>query len=193
MNSDLLEMLYNNRAILEGHFLLTSGRHSDKYIEKFRVLEDPKSLTLICSKMANSYKNKNIDIVLGAAIGGIVISAGVGRILNVKHIFTERVDNIMSLRRGFILPEGSRVLIVEDIVTTGGSIRELIEIVEEKGGEIIGIQSILDRNENPVNFGYIYQPLLQFPVKSWNIDDCPDWLLKIPVTKPGSSGRTKNI
>ena len=88
MNSDLLKILYNNKAILEGHFLLTSGRHSDKYIEKFRVLEDPESLTLICSKIANKYKNERVDIVLGAAIGGIVISAGVGRILNVKHIFT---------------------------------------------------------------------------------------------------------
>ena len=112
----ILNILIEAGAILEGHFLLTSGMHSNKYVEKFRLIEKPESLDLVCSAMADLYKDQEINLVLGAAVGGILISGGVGRELNVKHIFTERVNGIMELRRGFSLNEESRVLIVEDIV-----------------------------------------------------------------------------
>ena len=185
----ILDTLINSGAILEGHFLLTSGRHSNKYIEKFRLIEKPQSLDFVCSYMADLYKNKNINVVLGAAVGGILISGGVGQKLNVKHIFTERVNGIMELRRGFSLNEESRVLIVEDIVTTGGSIFELIEIVKNCNAQLIGITSILDRNKEPVDFGFEYKPLVQYPVESWDSENVPDWLNKIPITKPGRSGK----
>ena len=136
--NEILKTLIDTGAILEGHFLLTSGRHSDKYVEKFRLIEQPKSLNFICSSMAGLYKNKEINVVLGAAVGGILISGGVGQILNVKHIFTERVNGVMELRRGFSLDKNSKVLIVEDIVTTGGSIFELIEVVKSWNAEIVG-------------------------------------------------------
>ncbi len=185
----ILETLLDTGAILEGHFLLTSGRHSNKYVEKFRLIEQPKSLDFVCSSMADLYKNKQVNVVLGAAVGGILISGGVGQKLNVKHIFTERVNGVMELRRGFSLDENSRVLIVEDIVTTGGSIFELIEIVKNYNAELVGITSILDRNKEPVDFGFSYKPLVQYPVDSWSSENVPDWLKKIPITKPGRSGK----
>lgn len=186
----ILDTLIKSGAILEGHFLLTSGRHSNKYVEKFRLIEKPKSLDFVCSSMANLYKNKEINVVLGAAVGGILISGGVGQKLNVKHIFTERVNKVMELRRGFCLDKNSKVLIVEDIVTTGGSIFELIDVVKNYNAEIVGITSILDRNKEPIDFGIPYKPLVKYPVDSWSSKDVPDWLNEIPITKPGRSGKS---
>ena len=185
----ILNTLVESGAILEGHFLLTSGLHSNKYIEKFRLIEKPESLDFVCSSMANLYKDKNINVVLGAAVGGILISGGVGQKLNVKHIFTERVNGIMELRRGFSLNKKSKVLIVEDIVTTGGSIFELIEIVENCNAELVGITSILDRNKEPIDFGFQYKPLVQYPVNSWETDGCPQCLDNIGLTSRGRSGK----
>ena len=185
----ILNTLIETGAILEGHFLLTSGRHSNKYVEKFRLIENPQSLDLVCSAMADMYSNKNINLVLGAAIGGILISGGVGKKLNVKHIFTERVNGIMELRRGFQIDQGSKVLIVEDIVTTGGSIFELIEVVNNNNGAIVGITSILDRNQKPVDFGFPYKTLVQYPVESWDDKNCPECLQNNPIIHPGRSGK----
>ena len=187
--NDVLNILVKTGAILEGHFLLTSGLHSDRYVEKFRLIEQPKSLDMVCSTMADLYRDKEINLVLGAAIGGILISGGVGQKLNVKHIFTERVNGVMTLRRGFEINEHSKVLIVEDIVTTGGSIFELIEVVKENNGQIVGVTSILDRNEEPVNFGFPYHPLVQYSVKSWNKSDCPQCLDGKSMTQRGRSGK----
>ena len=185
----ILNKLIESGAILEGHFLLTSGRHSNKYIEKFRLIEKPESLDFVCSSMADLYKHQDINVVLGAAVGGILISGGVGQKLNVKHIFTERINGEMKLRRGFYLDQNSKVLIVEDIVTTGGSIFELIDIVKKYNANLIGVTSILDRNKKPIDFGYPYQPLIQYPVDSWSSEDVPDWLKQVPITKPGRSGK----
>ena len=190
--NNILKILVDAGAILEGHFLLTSGRHSNKYIEKFRLIEKPKYLDIVCDAMAKKFTNNNINVILGAAVGGILISGGVGQKLNVKHIFTERVNGKMKLRRGFYLNEKSNVLIVEDIVTTGGSIFELIDIVKENKANLIGITSILDRNNQPVDFGFNYEPLVQYPVKSWAEDDIPEWLNKISITKPGRSGKKQS-
>jgi len=187
--NNLIEILKEKGAILEGHFLLTSGRHSDKYIEKFRIIEDPELLDLVSKNMVKLFSKKEIDIVLSAAIGGILLCGAVGRAINKKHIFTERIDGEMVLRRGFHLPDESNVLIVEDIVTTGGSIFEIIKVAEESNANIIGIGSIIDRNESLIDFGYDYKPLLQYPVKSWDDELVPDWLQDIPITKPGRSGK----
>ena len=187
--NEILKILIDSGAILEGHFLLTSGRHSNKYIEKFRLIEKPMYLDLVCNEMAKKFLNTEINVVLGAAIGGILISGGVGQKLKVKHIFTERIDGKMILRRGFKLNEKSKVLIVEDIVTTGGSIFELIDIVKANKSKIVGITSILDRNDKPIDFSERYEPLVQYPVESWEENKMPDWLKNIPLTKPGRSGK----
>ena len=189
MNNNILELLKDSGAFMEGHFLLTSGRHSDKYIEKFRLMESPEHLDKICNLMANKFIEDDIDIVLGAAIGGILLSSGVAKYLNNKSIFTERVKTNMELRRGFEIKNNDRVLIVEDIVTTGGSIFELIEVVKQNNGKVVGITSIADRSIQEVDFGFNYNPLLRYPVESWDKEDIPPWLAKIPLTQRGRSGK----
>ena len=192
MNTDeIIKKLEETGAILEGHFLLTSGKHSNKYIEKFRVLENPETLDLVCNEMARLFETKGAEIVLSAAIGGILLCGGVGRHLNLKHIFAERIDGKLCLRRGFYLPKGVKVLIVEDIVTTGGSIIELIDLCNEYETEIIGICSLVDRSLNKTDFKYDYKSLLELPIESWDEDDMPDWLKQIPITSPGRSGKKK--
>ena len=190
MNSkEVLDLLEWTGAILTGHFKLTSGRHSDRYIEKFRLLENPIALDKICSAMSNIYKNDDVDLVVSAAIGGILVAGGVGRHLNVKHIFSERVDGEMIFKRGFSIEKKQNVIIVEDIVTTGGSVFELIDIVNKFKGEVVGVTSILDRNKKPIDFGAPYVPLVQYPVESWNEEDIPSWLDEIPLTQRGRSGK----
>jgi len=188
MNNKIYNLLVEKKAIMSGHFVLTSGLHSNKYIEKFRVLEDPKSLDCICKEMANNFKDDNIDIVVGAAIGAILISSGVAKELDVYGIFTERVNGKMVLKRGFSIPEGAKVLVVEDIVTTGGSIREILFLLESLNVEIMGISSLAHRGEL-INFSYRYQPLVEITIESWNPDNIPNWLHDIPITKPGSTGK----
>ncbi len=188
-SEEVKNLLEWSGAILKGHFKLTSGKHSNQYIEKFRLLENPIALDKICSTMADIYRDKNIDLVVSAAIGGILIAGGVGRHLNVKHIFSERIKEEMIFKRGFYIEENQNILIVEDIVTTGGSINELINLVEKHNGNIIGIVSIVDRNNKTTSFKYPYETLLNFPSESWNEEECPDWLKKIPIIKPGSTGK----
>jgi len=190
MNSEnIIRKLEETGAILEGHFLLTSGKHSNKYIEKFRILENPDTLDLVCSEMAKLFKDKEASIVLSAAIGGILLCGGVGRHLGLKHIFAERIDRKLCLRRGFYLPKGINVLIVEDIVTTGGSILELVELSNEYEANIVGICSLVDRSLNKIDFGHKYKSLLTMPIESWKEDSIPDWLNAIPITIPGRSGK----
>ncbi len=187
--NEVLNLLEWSGAILKGHFKLTSGKHSDQYIEKFRLLENPIALDQICASMAEIYKDKNIDLVVSAAVGGILLAGGVGRYLNTKHIFSERVEGKMVFKRGFHIEPKQNIIIVEDIVTTGGSINEIIELVEEYDANIIGIVSIVDRNDKLKIFKYSYETLLNFPAQSWDEEKCPDWLKKIPIQKPGSTGK----
>ncbi len=189
MSNEILNLLKESGAFLEGHFLLTSGRHSNKYIEKFRLMESPSHLDKICQKMSDQFNSEKVDIVLGAAIGGILISSGVAKYLGKKGIFTERIQEKMELRRGFEIQEGSNVLIVEDIVSTGGSIFELIEVVKKYKANVVGVTSIVHRSVEEIDFGCNYKPLLNHPVESWNETDVPNWLSDIPITVHGRSGK----
>ena len=186
MKNKIYNLLVEKGAVMTGHFVLTSGLHSNKYIEKFRVLEDPVSLEIICKEM--SIKFNDIDIVVSAAIGGILLSSGVAKELGVKGIFCERVDGQLTFKRGFTIPEASNVLIVEDIVTTGGSIKEIITLLKNQKINITGICSLAHRG-NDIDFGYTYEPLVKIDIDTWKEDMLPDWLSDIPITKPGSTGK----
>ena len=190
MQSDnLLKLLRETGAMLDGHFLLTSGQHSNVYIEKFRILENPKSLDHVCRSMAEIVQEKDLDIVLSAAIGGILISGGVGRHLGKKHIFSERINGKMELRRGFTIDKGERVVIVEDIITTGGSVTELINLAEKLSAEIVHVVNLVDRSPMGINFGYPSTALLNLPSESWNPVDCPLCKRGTPLTKRGRTGK----
>jgi len=188
-NNDILDLLKDSGAFLEGHFLLTSGRHSNKYIEKFRLMESPDHLDKVCKRMSEQFNPNNVDIVLGAAIGGILLSSGVAKYLGKKGIFTERIEGKMVIRRGFEIKPNFNVVIVEDIVSTGGSIFELIEVVKACNANVIGVTSIVHRSIEEIDFGCIYKPLLNYPVESWDKNDLPDWLRKVPMTERGRSGK----
>ena len=188
-SGELLTLLQNTGAMLEGHFLLTSGRHSDVYIEKFRILEDPNALDEVCRAMAEIVMDENVELVLGAAMGGILIAGGVGRHLSVRHIFSERVNGKMELRRGFSISKGQRVVIVEDIITTGGSVFELIQLVNEQGAKIVQVVNLVHRSSTEINFGVPSTALLTIPSESWEPNDCPLCKQEMPVTERGRTGK----
>ena len=174
---------------MEGHFILTSGLHSDKYIEKFRILENPDTLDKICEQMHLKFKNCRVDVVIGAAIGGILLSSTVAKYFNVKGIFSERQKGKMTLKRGFHIPKGSNVLIVEDIVTTGGSIFEVIELIETMDINIVGVCSMVHRSKDEINFAHEYKTLLKLKIDTWEPNNLPSHLIDTPITKPGSTGK----
>ena len=188
-SGELLTFLQNTGAILEGHFLLTSGKHSNVYIEKFRILEDPNALDKVCRAMAEIVMDENVELVLGAAIGGILIAGGVGRYLNVRHIFSERVNGNMELRRGFSISKGQRVVVVEDIITTGGSVVELIQLAREQGAEIVQVVNLVQRSSGEVEFGVPSTALLTISSESWQPKDCPLCKQGVPVTERGRTGK----
>lgn len=182
----VIEIFKKTGAILEGHFILTSGYHSPHYFQCAKVLQYPEFNTLFSSEIADFFRNDNIDVVITPAIGGIVLGTEVGRLLNARTIFGERENGIMTLRRGFELIKNENVLVCEDVVTTGGSVFEIIRLVKNAGANISGVGFIIDRSNGKVDFKVKQLSLAKFEVVKYSENELPDYLLKIPVTKPGS-------
>ncbi|MCX6173669.1 MAG: orotate phosphoribosyltransferase [Ignavibacteriales bacterium] len=185
-NQEILQIFQKTNALLNGHFLLTSGRHSNQYFQCALVLQYSEYNEIICGMIANHFKNYEIDIVISPAIGGIVVGQEVARQLEKKSIFAEREDKILTLRRGFQIEEGKKYLVCEDVVTTGGSVFEVIDIVKSNGGIVSGVGFIVDRSNNKVQFGVPQFSTLQLEVVSYSPEDCPLCKQNIPVIKPGS-------
>lgn len=173
-------------VMLEGHFLLTSGRHSNRYMQCARLFEYPKYSELMCADLAAHFAGEKIDIVIGPALGGIIMSYEMGRQLGVRNFFAEREEGKMTLRRGFKVTAGMRVLVVEDAVTTGGSVREVINLVKDAGGIVAGVCSIVDRSAGKVDFGCRYESVASLDVQSWEQQDCPLCREGTAAVKPGS-------
>ena len=187
---EVKELLIETGAIMDGHFLLTSGLHSPHYVEKFNVLQQPKYTEKLCQAMAEKFKDANIETVVGPVTGGILLAHETGKALGTRAIFTERVDGKMTFRRGFSLHEGERCLIVEDIVTTGGSIKEVIEVVKAHGGIPVAVSMLVDRSGGKANFGDVpCTALLHMDVETYIPDECPLCKQGIPMTKRGSTGK----
>lgn len=186
---ELIKSFPTTGALLDGHFLLTSGRHSDKYFEKFALLSEPDVVKKMCASMADYFKNENVDIVVGAATGGIILAYEVGKNLDTRGIFSERVEEQMTLRRGFSLEKGQRVLLVDDVVTTGGSIFELIELVKSMGAVIVGIAVMFDRTGGEIDFGFPTCSLYSEVIESWEPIDCPQCKQGTPLTQRGRTGK----
>ena len=177
-------------AMMHGHFLLTSGRHSEYYIEKFNVLQHPKETQKLCEAMAEKFADANIETVVGPVTGGIILAHETGKALNTRAIFTERENGKMTFRRGLSLHEGERVLIVEDIVTTGGSIKEVIDVVKAAGGVPVAVSMLVDRSGGKLDFGDVpYTALLTLKVESYAAEDCPLCRDNVPLTKRGRTGK----
>lgn len=184
------DLLIETSAIMEGHFLLTSGLHSPRYVEKFNVLQKPVYTEKLCRAMAEKFKDANIETVVGPVTGGILLAHETGKALGTRAIFTERENGKMTFRRGFTLHEGERVLIVEDIVTTGGSIREVIDVVKEHGGIPVAVSMLVDRSGGKATFGDVPSTaLLHMDVQTYNPEECPLCKAGIPMTKRGRTGK----
>ncbi|HPQ89950.1 MAG TPA: orotate phosphoribosyltransferase [Candidatus Mcinerneyibacteriales bacterium] len=182
----LLDLYEAKGALLKGHFLLSSGRHSDQYLQSALILQYPDIAEKLGQALAEKFKGTEIDVVVGPAMGGIIVAHETARALGVRALFTERVDGMVSLRRGFSLREGERALICEDVVTTGKSVKEVIALLESLKVEIAGVGFLVDRSNGETSFGYQAQALLTLDVTSYDPDDCPLCRRGIPYIKPGS-------
>ena len=184
------DLLIETSAIMEGHFLLTSGLHSPRYVEKFNVLQKPVYTEKLCRAMAEKFKDANIETVVGPVTGGILLAHETGKALGTRAIFTERENGKMTFRRGFTLHEGERVLIVEDVVSTGGSIREVIDVVKEHGGIPVAVSMLVDRSGGKATFGDVPSTaLLHMDVQTYKPEECPLCKAGIPMTKRGRTGK----
>jgi len=183
---EVLDIFRQSNALLEGHFRLTSGRHSNRYMQCAQVLQHPDQTAKLCREIADAYRDQQVDVVIGPAMGGIIVAYEVGRQLGVKTIFTERENGVMTLRRNFSIEPGQKVLVVEDVVTTGGSVFEVINVVKEKGGQLVGVGVLVDRSNGQVDFGVPTKAVLSMEVVSYEPKECPLCKEGMPIVKPGS-------
>ena len=183
---EVLEIFERDGAILKGHFLLTSGRHSDIYFEKFQVLQHPEDVQTLCSELAGRFRGEGVELVIGPTTGGVLIAYEVAKNLGTRFIFAESEDGRRILKRGFRIGEGERTLVVDDVLTTGRSIGEVIDIVRQNRGEIVGIGCLVDRSGGKVSFGYRLEALLTVEAATYDPGECPLCREGIELVKPGS-------
>lgn len=181
----ILERLKLSGALLRGHFRLPSGKHTDQYVECARVLQYPWHATVLCQELASRFKNTKVDMIVGPALGGIIIAYELGRIMEIPTIFTERNQGIMSLCRGFSIRLGQRVVIAEDEIITGRSIKEVMSLITSQGGEIVGIAALIDRSgEISKNLGYRVEALITLKEARYSPEECPWCRQDIPLSRP---------
>jgi orotate phosphoribosyltransferase len=187
MNEQAVMEIFSRRgALLEGHFLLSSGLHSERYLQCALVLQHPEDAGQLCSALADRFRGEQIDLVVAPALGGVIVAHEVARALGVRALFTEREAGQMRLRRGFQIDEGERALVVEDVITTGKSTREVIEVVEQSGGQVAAVGSLIDRSGGSLDLPFKHSALASLTVPTYDPKDCPLCRQAIPVVKPGS-------
>ena len=190
--TEILNIFKKTGALLTGDFLLTSGRHSDRYFQCAKVLQYPEYTEMLCKMLADNFRKFEIDTVIAPAMGGLVVGQEVARQLNKRFIFAERPasqgeeDKKLSLRRGFTLDENEKVLVCEDVVTTGGSVFEVINIVKSSNAKVVGVGFIVDRSNGKVDFKFPQFSTLKMDVVSYLHDECPLCREDIELVKPGS-------
>ena len=186
---DTLQILKDSDALLEGHFLLTSGKHSKQYVQCAKLLRFPDKAEKILKPVADQLKDMQVDLLVGPAMGGILVAYEIGRQLGKEAIFTERVEGKMELRRGFEVKKGQRIVICEDVVTTAKSSLEVRDLLEEMGGEVIAIVSIIDRTTKEIELPLI--SAVKMEIETFDQEDCPLCREGIPYVKPGSRNLSK--
>lgn len=191
---DFEHLLTETGALLSGHFRLSSGLHSGNYVQCARLLQFPNIATQIGQELADKLKNhltEPPDFVAAPAIGGILIAHEVARAFGVRCLFTEREGTEMKLRRGFLVETGERAIVIEDVVTTGGSTRETMTALEKEGAQILAVGSIIDRSSEPVNLGIPRESLIRLQIPSYKPEACPLCQAGMAVVKPGSRKMTE--
>ena len=183
---ETLDLYEATGALLHGHFRLTSGLHSDVYLQSALVLQHPVHAAALGKALAAPFRGDRVGTVLAPAIGGIVVSHEVARALEARALFTEREDGVMRLRRGFTLPASERCLVVEDVMTTGGSIREVIACTEAVGGTVVGVGALIDRSGGATHFPVKRAALATVKATTWKPEECPLCRAGSQAVKPGS-------
>jgi orotate phosphoribosyltransferase len=185
-----LKILKDTNAIIEGHFILSSGLHSQEYVQCAQLLSKPKKAEAICLSLSEKIKKEflQIDLILSPAMGGIVIGYEIGRLLNLETIFSERVNGVFVLRRDFVIPKNSKVLIIEDVITTGKSSLECAELVVKSNSEVIGFGCIIDRSRGKSKIKKKIVSQIELNIPTYEKDSLPDDLKKLKAVKPGSRG-----
>jgi orotate phosphoribosyltransferase len=186
MSWTLQEAIERTGVLKEGHFLLSSGRHSARYMQCALLLMHPRDAEMTGRALAERFKGTQVDLVVGPALGGVIIAHETARALGVPCLFTERKEGEMQLRRGFSVGPGQKVLVVEDVVTTGGSVKEVIRLLKAMGAEIVAVGSIIDRTGGKNPFPVRYEALMSVEIESWTPEECPLCKEGIPAEKPGS-------
>jgi len=183
---DVLKLFEKNNALLKGHFKLSSGLHSGKYLQCALVLQHPEISGRMALALAGKFKGAGIDLVVGPALGGMIFAYEVARALGVRGIFTERSEGKMVLRRGFSITPGEKVLIAEDVVTTGLSTKEVMDVVKEHGGVVVAVASVIDRSGVKPDYGVRFESLAKIKVDTYKPEECPLCKTGSPAVKPGS-------
>lgn len=185
MNEEQILKLYRSTGVLlDGHFKLTSGKHSPMFLQCSQVMQYPDKAGPLAAELAVKLKDVAADAVIGPAMGGIILAYEVGRALGKRAIFAERQDGTMTLRRGFWIKPGERFIVVEDAVSTGGSVREVIDVVKERGGVVVAVGSLVDRSGGKVDFGVPSATMVTLEVPAYAPDDCPLCRAGVPLTLP---------
>ncbi len=182
----ILDIFYRTGALMEGHFRLTSGRHSDQYIQCARVLQHPDHTILLCREIVRDFLDQGIEAVVGPAMGGIVLAYEAARQLGARALFAERENGVMALRRGFSLDPGQKALVLEDVITTGGSVMEVVQMLQKRGVQVVGIGCLVKRSKEELDLGAPLRALLTVEIKSYLPEECPLCREGVPLTKPGS-------
>lgn len=185
-NEEALTIFRESGALLEGHFRLTSGLHSPNYFQCARVLQYPWHAETFCRLIADRFRSEEIEVVISPAIGGIVVGQEVARLLGCRAVFAEREEGVMTLRRGFAIGAGERCLAVEDVVTTGGSVKEVIALAQAAGARVMGAAFIVDRSSGRAQFDVPFFAALKMEVVTFPPEACPLCAQGLPVIKPGS-------
>lgn len=181
-----LQLFKKTGALLTGHFLLTSSLHSERYFQCAKVLQYPEYAEILCSHIARHFEEKSPDLVIAPALGGLIAGHEAARALGVRFVFTERENGQMSLRRGFEIHTGEKALVVEDVITTGGSVREVREVVKQFGATPVGVGCIVDRSGGQVDFGVTFFSLLDLQIEAHPPETCALCQQGMPLVKPGS-------
>jgi orotate phosphoribosyltransferase len=190
IGADLLQTLRASGALKSGHFLLSSGRHSDQYIEKFDLLRNPEATSDACALIANRFRSRNLDVVVGPTTGGVILAFEVARQLGVMAAYAERASpdpTTREFRRGTLFTPGSRVLVVDDILTTGGSVSETLAALKGHQVEVVGVAVLVDRSAGKAKLGAPWIALATVDARSWPGEECPLCEQGLPLTKPGTT------
>ncbi len=187
-SEQVLDIYKKTGALLTGHFLLSSGLHSEQYLQSALVLQQPDIATKLCAALAYHFKDSRIEVVIAPALGGVFVSHETARALRVRALFAERVNGELTLRRGFTIKPGERVLVVEDVITTGKSTKETIEVVKRCGGVVIAAGSLIDRSGGKADIGVPFKSLVTLDVPTYHPTACPLCKSGSTPIKPGSRG-----